>query len=119
MSPKVPFLDLAAQQAEIAQEVLPVWREQLTSASFIGGPEVDAFEHEYAEYVGVGHVVGVSNGTDALELAYRAVGIGSGEQIIVDALGACGVVVGANFRFGFKAAGDVALLRAPVNSYEF
>ncbi|MFB7891639.1 DegT/DnrJ/EryC1/StrS family aminotransferase [Microbacterium sp. NPDC056044] len=85
VSPKVPFLDLAAQQAEIAQEVLPVWREQLTSASFIGGPEVDAFEHEYAEYVGVGHVVGVSNGTDALELAYRAVGIGSGDEIIMPA----------------------------------
>jgi len=79
----VPFLDLAAQQAEIADEVMPVWRAQLESASFVGGPEVTAFEREYAEYIGVRHVVGVSNGTDALELAYRAVGIRPGDEIIM------------------------------------
>lgn len=85
MTDGVPFLDLAAQQAEIADEVLHVWRRQLESASFIGGPEVDAFEREFAEYIGVGHVVGVSNGTDALELAYRAVGVGPGDEIIMPA----------------------------------
>ncbi|HWI31346.1 MAG TPA: DegT/DnrJ/EryC1/StrS family aminotransferase [Microbacterium sp.] len=82
---KVPFLDLAAQQAEVADEVLPVWETQLASAGFIGGPEVDAFEREYADYIGVSHVVGVSNGTDALELAYRAVGVGPGDEIIMPA----------------------------------
>ncbi|WP_405218133.1 DegT/DnrJ/EryC1/StrS family aminotransferase [Agrococcus sp. Ld7] len=82
---RVPFLDLASQQAEIADEVLPVWRRQLESASFIGGPEVDAFEREFAEYMGVEHVVGVSNGTDALELAYRAVGVQPGDEIIMPA----------------------------------
>lgn len=82
---KVPFLDLVAQQAEIADEVLPVWQRQLTSAAFIGGPEVEAFEREYADYVGVEHVIGVSNGTDALELAYRAVGIGPGDEVIMPA----------------------------------
>lgn len=82
---KVPFLDLAAQQAEIAHEVLPVWARQLADAAFIGGPEVDAFEREYADYIGVDHVVGVSNGTDALELAYRAVGIGPGDEVIIPA----------------------------------
>ncbi|GAA3924474.1 DegT/DnrJ/EryC1/StrS family aminotransferase [Microbacterium invictum] len=81
----VPFLDLAAQQAEITDEVLPVWQRQLESAAFIGGPEVDAFEAEYADYIGVQHVVGVSNGTDALELAYRAVGIERGDEIIMPA----------------------------------
>lgn len=81
----VPFLDLAAQQAEVADEVLPVWRRQLLSASFIGGPEVKAFEQEYADYIGVDHVVGVSNGTDALELAYRAVGLVAGDEVIVPA----------------------------------
>lgn len=81
----VPFLDLAAQQAEIADEVLPVWREQLLGASFIGGTEVDAFEREYAEYIGVEHVIGVSNGTDALELAYRAIGVEPGDELIVPA----------------------------------
>lgn len=81
----VPFLDLAAQQAEVVDEVLPVWQRQLESAGFIGGAEVDAFEREYAEYIGVAHVVGVSNGTDALELAYRAMGIGPGDEVIMPA----------------------------------
>lgn len=81
----VPFLDLAAQQAEVADEILPVWQQQLASAAFIGGPEVAAFEAEYADYIGVRHVVGVSNGTDALELAYRAIGLEPGDEIIMPA----------------------------------
>lgn len=81
----VPFLDLVAQQAEIAEDVLAVWRTQLESAAFIGGAEVAAFEQEYADYIGVRHVIGVSNGTDALELAYRAVGVRPGDEIIVPA----------------------------------
>lgn len=85
MTAAVPFLDLAAQQAEIADEVLPVWREQLLSAAFVGGDEVAAFESEYADYIGVRHVIGVSNGTDALELAYRAVGIAPGDEILMPA----------------------------------
>ena len=82
---RVPFMDLAAQQAEVAQEVLPVWRALFESAAFVGGPEVTAFEQEYAAYIGVEHVVGVSNGTDALELAYRAVGVGPGDEVIMPA----------------------------------
>jgi len=85
MNVRVPFLDLSAQQAEIADEVLPVWRDQFAAAAFIGGAAVEAFEREYAEYIGVGHVVGVSNGTDALELAYRAVGVRPGDEIIMPA----------------------------------
>lgn len=85
MSTPVPFLDLAAQQAEIADEVLPRWREQFADSAFIGGPEVAAFEREFADYVGVSHVVGVANGTDALELAYRAAGLGSGDEVIMPA----------------------------------
>jgi dTDP-4-amino-4,6-dideoxygalactose transaminase len=85
VSTKVPFLDLAAQQAEVLDEVLPVWRAQLESAAFIGGHEVQEFEREYAEYIGIEHVIGFSNGTDALELAYRAVGVGAGDEIIMPA----------------------------------
>jgi len=81
----VPFLDLAAQQAEIADEILPVLTLQLATAAFIGGPEVAAFEEEYARYIGVRHVVGVSNGTDALELAFRAAGVGPGDEVIMPA----------------------------------
>lgn len=81
----VPFLDLAAQQAEVMDDVLPVWQRQLTDAAFICGAEVAAFEREYADYIGTGHVVGVSNGTDALELAFRAVGVASGDEVIMPA----------------------------------
>jgi dTDP-4-amino-4,6-dideoxygalactose transaminase len=81
----VPFLDLVSQQAEVADEVLTAWREQLRSAAFVGGADVDAFESEYADYIGVAHCVGVGNGTDALELAYRAVGIASGDEVIIPA----------------------------------
>lgn len=81
----VPFLDLSAQSAEIAEEVLPVWRQQLATGGFIGGPEVAAFEAEFADYIGVPHVVGVSNGTDALELAFRASGVGPGDEVIMPA----------------------------------
>ncbi|MCB1297623.1 MAG: DegT/DnrJ/EryC1/StrS family aminotransferase [Microthrixaceae bacterium] len=85
MSHQIPFLDLAAQSAEIADEVLPIWRAQFESAGFVGGPEVAAFEREYAEYIGVDHVIGVSNGTDALELGFRAVGVGPGDEVIMPA----------------------------------
>ncbi|UOE42759.1 DegT/DnrJ/EryC1/StrS family aminotransferase [Agromyces larvae] len=79
----VPFLDLPAQQAEIADEVLPVLHAQFAAASFIGGSEVAAFEREYAEYIGVAHCIGVGNGTDALELSLRALGIGRGDEVII------------------------------------
>ena len=79
----VPFLDLASQQAEVAHEVLPVWEELLTSAGFIGGEQVDGFEREYAEYIGVRFCIGVGNGTDAIELALRATGIGPGDEVII------------------------------------
>ena len=85
MSVQVPFLDIASQQAEIADEVLPVWQSQFLSAGFIGGPEVAAFEEEYASYIGVEHVIGVSNGTDALELAFRALGVTAGDEVIMPA----------------------------------
>lgn len=85
MTENVPFLDLSAQQAEIIDEVLPRWREQFQAAAFMGGAEVTAFEEEYARYIGVGHVIGVSNGTDALELAYRAAGVSYGDEVIMPA----------------------------------
>ena len=79
----VPFLDLAAQQAEVAHEVLPVWERLLASAGFIGGEPVENFEREYAEYIGVRFCIGVGNGTDAIELALRATGIGAGDEVII------------------------------------
>ena len=53
-----------------------------SSESYILGPETEAFEKEFAHYVGVGHAVGVANGTDALELALRVLGVGPGDGVL-------------------------------------
>jgi dTDP-4-amino-4,6-dideoxygalactose transaminase len=81
----VPFVDLVAQQREVDAEVQDGLREVLSSAAFVGGPRVSRFEADYARYVGVGHCVGVASGTDALELALRAVGVGPGDEVVLPA----------------------------------
>ena len=81
----VPFLDLAAQQAEIIAEVEPLVLQALRSAAFVGGPHVAEFEGAYADYLGVAHCIGVANGTDAVELALRAVGVRAGGEVIMPA----------------------------------
>ncbi len=81
----VPFIDLSAQQAEIAAEVEPAVLDILRRGAFVGGPAVAAFEEEYAAYLGVAHCVGVANGTDAVELALRAVGVRPGGEVIMPA----------------------------------
>ena len=81
----VPFIDLQAQQAEIAAEVEPAVLDILRRAAFVGGPRVTAFEEEFAAFLGVAHCVGVANGTDAVELALRAVGVQPGGEVIMPA----------------------------------
>lgn len=81
----IPFVDLPAQQEEIADEVLPRLEEVFRTAAFVGGPDVTAFEQEYAAYVVTRWCVGVGNGTDALELALRAVGVRPGGEVVVPA----------------------------------
>lgn len=81
----VPFLDLVAQHQEIAADLEPDLRTVLDTAGFVGGPFVSAFEQEYAAFVGVPHCVALGNGTDAVELALRAVGVGPGDEVIIPA----------------------------------
>ena len=82
---KVPFVDLGAQQSEIEDEVRLGLDAVFARTAFVGGPEVTTFEEAYAAYVGASHCVGVGNGTDALELAMRAVGVRPGGEVIVPA----------------------------------
>jgi len=82
---RVPFLDLTAQQAEVADEVLPLWERLFSDAAFVGGEHVDGFERDYAEYIGVDHCIGVGNGTDAIELALRAVEVRPDDEVIMPA----------------------------------
>jgi dTDP-4-amino-4,6-dideoxygalactose transaminase len=81
----VPLVDLAAQHAAVAAEVAEGWEQVLARTAFIDGPQVAAFESEYAAFIGARHCVGVANGTDAIEIALRALGIGAGDECILPA----------------------------------
>ena len=82
---RIPLVDLAAAHAEVAAEVEIGFKRIIAETAFVGGAEVAAFEQEYAAFTGVPHCVGVANGTDALELALRAVGVGPGAEVILPA----------------------------------
>ncbi len=79
----VPFVDLVSQFGDVAAEVMPALHEVLSSAGYIGGSHVAEFEAAYAQFSGARHCVGVGNGTDAIELALRAAGVGLGDEVIV------------------------------------
>jgi len=79
----VPLLDLRAQFASIERDVRAAMDRVLETQRFIGGPEVEALEHEIAAYCGTRHAVGVSSGTDAILGALMALGIGPGDEVIV------------------------------------
>jgi dTDP-4-amino-4,6-dideoxygalactose transaminase len=81
----IPLVDLAAQRAAVAGEVARGWQEVLAQTAFIGGPQVAAFESEYAAFTQTRHCVGVANGTDAIEIALRALGVGPGDECILPA----------------------------------
>src|SRR3984957_10766789 len=75
----VPLFDTATPLAPL----LPAITEVVQRGRYILGPEVDAFEREFASYLGVRHVVGVANGTDAITIGLRALGVGPGDEVIV------------------------------------
>jgi dTDP-4-amino-4,6-dideoxygalactose transaminase len=80
---KIPILDLKRQYQSIKSEIDSAIARVIESGQFILGPEVEAFEREVAQYLGVKHAIGVASGTDALWLALKAAGIGPGDRVIV------------------------------------
>ncbi len=82
---RVPLVDLAWQHAQIADEVMTGIDEVMRTTAFIQGPQVSTFEKHFAEFCDVAHCVGVSSGTDALEMAVRGLGLGAGDVVIVPA----------------------------------
>lgn len=80
---KVPYVDLGGQYGPFKEEVLAALEAVLDSGQFILGPQVAAFEQEFAALCGVKYAIGVANGTDALILPMRALGIGAGDEVIV------------------------------------
>jgi dTDP-4-amino-4,6-dideoxygalactose transaminase len=78
----IPFVDLKAQYRSLKPQMDAAIQNVLDRAAFILGPETSEFENTFAAYVGVKHAIGVSSGTDALEMALRACGIGAGDEVI-------------------------------------
>ena len=81
-TPKIPLVDLATQSRQIKEDVLRRIGDVIDSARYILGQEVEEFEAQFADYCQVEHCVGVGNGTEALHLALRALGIGEGDEVI-------------------------------------
>jgi dTDP-4-amino-4,6-dideoxygalactose transaminase len=76
------MLDLVPEIEELWDDLMKAVEGVIRSGTFILGPNVDAFEEEIAEYLGVRHAIGVNSGTDALMISLRALGIGSGDEVI-------------------------------------
>ena len=79
----IPFLDLKAPHVELRDEINAAIARVVDSGWYILGPEVDAFEAEYAAWCQADHCIGLANGLDALHLALRAMDVGPGDEVIV------------------------------------
>lgn len=82
---EIPFVDLKAQYKSIKGDIDRVIADVIASSAFIGGPCVKAFENAFAAFCGVRHCIGVGNGTDAIFLTLKAMGIGRGDEVITSA----------------------------------
>jgi len=81
----IPMVDLKGQYTSLKSEIDSAIIEALGETRFILGPNVQAFDHEAAEYLGVGHAISCASGTDALHLALLAAGIEAGDEVITSA----------------------------------
>jgi dTDP-4-amino-4,6-dideoxygalactose transaminase len=81
----IPHVDVKAQYAPLIPELTAAFERTLESGRFIFGPEVEGFEREAAEALGVQETIGVANGTDAIVLVLDALGIGAGDEVICPA----------------------------------
>ena len=82
----IPLFDTATPLEPLRETILARIAEVVAETRFILGPNVQAFEQEFAEYLGVRHVIGVANGTDAITVALRAMGVKPGDEVVVPAL---------------------------------
>ena len=79
---KVPFVDLVSMHRQLEDELLAVCKRVIETAGFIGGPEVEGLEKEFAQFCGAQYCVGVNSGTDALRFAFLAAGVQPGDIIV-------------------------------------
>jgi dTDP-4-amino-4,6-dideoxygalactose transaminase len=79
----IPLFDTETPLAPLRGALLDRAAAVLNGGRYVLGPEVEAFESEFADYLGVRHVIGVANGTDAITIALRALGVGPGDEVVV------------------------------------
>jgi dTDP-4-amino-4,6-dideoxygalactose transaminase len=79
----VPLFDTSSALAPLREELRGAIERVLDSERYILGPEVESFEREFAAYCGAAHAVGVANGTEAITIALRAMGVGPGDEVVV------------------------------------
>ena len=84
-APAIPFVDLGAQYRSIEKEVQDAMRQVMESSGFILGAPLVKFEQDFARYVGTKHCIGVANGLEALRLSLWGLGIGPGDEVVVQA----------------------------------
>ncbi len=82
---KIPFVDLKAQYYSIKEEIDQAISNVIQDSAFIGGKYAKTFEENFASYVGVKNCVGVGNGTDALYIALKVLGVSEGDEVITAA----------------------------------
>jgi dTDP-4-amino-4,6-dideoxygalactose transaminase len=79
---QIPFLDLVTLHKELEEELLSTLRDTLRTAGFVGGPNVEEFEREFARFCDASHCVGVASGTDAVRFALTAAGVKPGDVVV-------------------------------------
>jgi dTDP-4-amino-4,6-dideoxygalactose transaminase len=82
---KIKFVDLVAQYKEIESEIDSAIKSVIGKSAYVGGPFVSEFEKRFANYLGVKYCVGVGNGTDAIFISLKSLGVGEGDEVIVPA----------------------------------
>jgi dTDP-4-amino-4,6-dideoxygalactose transaminase len=113
----IPFTDLAAITGDVWPAIERDYMECLLGGGYIGGSPVRSFEEAWAPYCGAGHAVGVANGTDALQLALTALGIGPGDEVIVPAntfIASVAAVIQTGATPRFADVSDETLLLTPL-----
>ena len=113
----IPFTDLAAMTGDVWPTIEHDYMECLRNGGYIGGSPVQSFEEAWAPYCGARHAVGVANGTDALQLALTALGIGPGDEVIVPAntfIASVSAVIHAGAMPRFADVSDETLLLTPL-----
>lgn len=79
---KIPFLGLVSLHEELEAELIPVFQKVLRTAGFVGGPMVEQFERDFAQFCDTAHCIGVASGTDALRFALMAAGVQPGDIVV-------------------------------------